>query len=366
MITKSILDFIISKYKNNIYFEYIQEDINYLSNLAADELINADDNNNDKIYQDFENRIVELLNKIKTRFAKINFLLTKADKIPNLKNKVSCIGKINKLKANINCWNYDEQYEQLLKEIEQANILSQANIVKDSLVIKYEQYLEIEVDSEKLTKAQQTFYKILGICSYNPEAALKLSQITFSDYEKDNQIISNVLKKIKGEELPSEKLDESVEKPSVATNTVVKDVNALYVRVDKFVSSNNIVKVIESDNQNVKIAYRCNNAIVEDIIPLETFKKRYMPFKNYFDSAKFVGKMTSDNRLILYAGEPLGLQYIKETNKFITLPKAYITKCVGEEVLKDDRELYYQMIADYFLNSINELQTNYSYSDKKR
>ena len=91
-----------------------------------------------------------------------------------------------------------------------------------------------------------------------------------------------------------------------------------------------------------------------------------MPFKNYFDSAKFVGKMTSDNRLILYAGEPLGLQYIKETNKFITLPKAYITKCVGEEVLKDDRELYYQMIADYFLNSINELQTNYSYSDKKR
>ena len=85
MITKSILDSIISKYKNNIYFEYIQEDINYLSNLAAD------DYNNDKIYQDFENRIVELLNKIKTRFAKINFLLTKADKIPNLKNKVSCI-----------------------------------------------------------------------------------------------------------------------------------------------------------------------------------------------------------------------------------------------------------------------------------
>ena len=123
------------------------------------------------------------------------------------------------------------------------------------------------------------------------------------------------------------------------------------------------VKLIEDDGKNVRIAYRCHSAIVEDTISKESFKKHYVSFRNYFDSADFIGKMTSDNRLLLYTGGVLGIQYIKDSNKFMALPKAYAERCIGEEVIKDNRELYYKLITEYFSQSIDENKVNFSYDN---
>ena len=360
------LNAIILKYKNNPCFNYVKNKINELLKTTIDSVANnSDEEINYRVYCTFEATIVSLLNQMKEKMNKISYLYNQVYKIPTLKIKVLYISKVKDLEKNLNSSSFNNRYNKLSKEIEYAINQSYINLLKESLLIKFEDYfmeLDLVRDNKNIKQALKTFYYVVKICNNHPEKIKELMTITFSDYDYDIKIINSILneqavqkqKSTEAEQLSQSNIDEQKDD---------KNESNLFVRTDKFISSNNIVKLIEDDGKNVRIAYRCHSAIVEDTISKELFKKHYVPFKNYFDSAKFVGKMTSDNRLLLYTGGVLGIQYIKESNKFMALPKAYAERCIGEEVIEDNRELYYKLITEYFSQSIDENKVNFSYDN---
>lgn len=385
-IISSNLNAIISKYQKNPCFSYIKNQIDELVKMTIESIVNnTNEENKYKLYYNFERTISHLLNLANEKLNKISYLYNCVYKIPTLKIKVVYMKKVKNLEKNLNCSNFDIKYKQLLKEIQYAIRQDYIDLLKESLCIKFEDYfmeLDLVKDNKKINQALKTFYYVIKICNNNPEKIKELLTITFSDYEHDSKIISDILSEqeriklvqpIKTEQQVQE-VPQPIknEQPSDLTIDEEESTNdcKLFVRTDKFTSSNNIVKLVEDNGKNVRIAYRCNSAIVEDVLSKETFKKRYVPFRSYFDSTQFIGKMTSDNRLLLYAGGVLAIQYIKESNKFMALPKAYTERCVGEEVVKDDRELYYKLITEYFAQSIDENKVNYSYdaseNQKKR
>lgn len=375
-VINSNLNAIISKYKNNPCFNYVRNKINLLLKTTIDSITNNDSNEmNYRLYSNFETIIVQLLNQIKEKMNKISYLYNQVYKIPNLKMKVMYISKVKNLEKNLNSSSFDDRYNQLSKEIEYIIKQAYINLLKESLIIKFEEYfteLDLVKDNKNIRQALKVFDYAIKICNSYPEKIKDLMMLSFSDYDYDIQIINSILNEksiveqknieieqpvqisAKNEQLSESNIDEQKDN---------KNESNLFVRTDKFISSNNIVKLIEDDGKNVRIAYRCHSAIVEDTISKELFKKHYVSFRNYFDSAKFVGKMTSDNRLLLYTGGVLGIQYIKDSNKFMALPKAYAERCIGEEVIKDNRELYYKLITEYFSQSIDENKVNFSYDN---
>ncbi len=379
-IINSNLNAIVLKYKTDPCYCYIKNQVNELLKIAIESTVdNLNGENNYELYYNFEKNIIHLLNQTKEKLNKISYLFNRVSKIPTLKTKVIYIGKVKKLEKNLNVSNFDKKYSELVREVEYAIKQNYIDLLKETLGIKFQDYfmeLDLVKDNKKISQALKIFNYVIKICDDNPEKIEELLKITFSDYDHDIQVISTILNEQQKEMPTSNEMEPTVqetiptiktEQPSDLTKDEEESTNdcKLFVRTDKFTSSNNIVKLVEDDGENVRIAYRCNSAVVEDVISKEMFKKRYVPFRNYFDSAQFIGKMTGDNRLLLYAGGVLGLQYIKEYNKFMALPKAYIEKCVGEEVVKDDRELYYKLITEYFAQSIDENKVNYSYDDSE-
>lgn len=358
------LNAIISKYKNNPYFKYAKIKINELLQSTIASVTNNYGNEiNYRLYYNFETSIIQLLNNMKEKMNKISHLYNQVYRIPTLKIKGMYINKVKNLEKKINSSNFDDRYNQLSKEIEYTIKQAYINLLKENLIIKFEDYfvkLDLVKDNKNIKQALKTFYYVIKICNNYPERIKELMTISFSDYDHDIKLINSILNE--------QSIQKSTEVEQVSENNIDeqkdnKNESNLFVRTDKFISSNNIVKLIEDDGKNVRIAYRCHSAIVEDTISKESLKKHYVSFRNYFDSADFIGKMTSDNRLLLYTGGVLGIQYIKELNKFMALPKAYAERCIGEEVIEDNRELYYKLITEYFSQSIDENKVNFSYDN---